>query len=119
MIQCNPPALAETKLHICEEGESTEKTNKMSQYNADPSAAHMRAAAKYLLRYLDGRNHVFQGGDLMPISYADASCASDIDGSKSTTGYVAIIKGGAVSYYGCKQGNLILILSRSRTCRPM
>jgi hypothetical protein len=48
------------------------------------------------------------GGNLKPITYADASDASDLDDSKSMTGYVIMINGGAVSYCACKQGNVSL-----------
>jgi Reverse transcriptase (RNA-dependent DNA polymerase) len=88
--------------------------NKLSQYNTDTSAAHMHAA-KHLLRYL--KRSIDLGitysasagiGDLTPITYADASYASDLDDSKSTTGYVIMLNGGAVSYRACKQGNVSL-----------
>jgi hypothetical protein len=87
--------------------------NKLSQYNTDPSAAHMHAA-KHLLRYLKGSIDLgitysaAIGGDLTPITYADASYASDLDDRKSTTGYVIMLNGGAISYRGCKQGNVSL-----------
>jgi hypothetical protein len=86
--------------------------NKLSQYNADPSAAHMDAA-KNLLRYLKGSidlgiTYSAEIGNLTPITYADASYASDLDDSKSTTGYIIMFNGGAVSYRACKQGNVSL-----------
>jgi hypothetical protein len=91
--------------------------NKLSQYNADPSAAHMHAA-KHLLRYLKGSIDLgitysagiggIEEGDLTPITYADAYYASDLDDNKSMTGYVIMINGGAVSYHACKQGNVSL-----------
>jgi hypothetical protein len=67
-----------------------------------PSVAHMHAA-KPLLRYL--KRSIDLGitysagieGDLTAMTYADASYASALD-SKSTTGYVIMINGGAVSY---------------------
>jgi hypothetical protein len=154
-MDCNPvktPAIAGMKLHICEEGEPTANANlyrqmvgsvmysevytrlgiafvanKLSQYNADPSAAHMDAA-KHLLPYLKGSIDLGItysasagtagiegiGGDLMPIRYADASYASDLNDSKSTTGYVIMLNGGAVFHGACEQGNeCILVLSRS------
>jgi hypothetical protein len=80
-MDCNSvktPAIAGMKLHIRKEGEPTANANlyrqmvgsmmhaavytrpdiafvanKLSQYDADPSAAHMHAA-KHLLRYLKG-----------------------------------------------------------------
>jgi hypothetical protein len=92
--------------------------NKLSQYNADPSAAHMHAAM-HLLRYFKGSIDLgitysagiegIEGiGHLTPITYADASYASDLDDSKSTTGYVIMLNGGPVSHHACKQGNVSL-----------
>jgi hypothetical protein len=126
------PTIAGMKLHIYEEGEPTANANlyrqivesimhaavythldialvanEQSQYNADPAAAHVHAA-KHLLRYLKGfihlgiTNPVGIEGDFMPITYADASYASDLDNSKSMTGYIIMINGGAVSYHACK-----------------
>jgi hypothetical protein len=145
MMDCNSvktPAIAGMKLHICGEGEPTANANlyrqmlgsmmhaavytcpdiafvanELSQYKADPSAAHMHAA-KHLLRYLKGSIDLgitysasvgIEGiGHLTPITYADASYVSDLDDSKSTTGYVIMLNGGAVSYHACKQGNVSL-----------
>jgi hypothetical protein len=125
------PAITGMKLHIHEEGEPTADANlyrqmvgsimhapiytrpdiafvanKLSQYNVDPSAVHMHAA-KHLLRYLKGSinleiTYSAGIGDLTPITYADASYTSDLDDSKSTTGYVIMLNGGAVSYRACK-----------------
>jgi hypothetical protein len=78
-------------------------------------------AAKHLLRYLKwsidlgitysasaGIEGIGGIGHLTPITYTDASYASDLDDSKSTTGYVIMLNGGAVSYHACKQGNVSL-----------
>jgi hypothetical protein len=89
--------------------------DKLSQYNADPSSARMHAA-KHLLRYLKGSidpgitySVGIEGiGHLTPITYADASYASDLDDSKSTTGYTIVLNGGAASYHACKRGNVSL-----------
>jgi hypothetical protein len=90
--------------------------NKLSQYNADPSATHIHAA-KHLLQYLKGSIDLGItysigiegiGGDLTPITYADASYVSDLDDSKSMTGYVIMLNEEVVSYYACKQGNVSL-----------
>ena len=45
------------------------------------------------------------GGDeeLVVKGYVDASFDPDLDDSKSQTGYVYILNGGAVSWCGCKQ----------------
>jgi hypothetical protein len=143
MMDCNSVktlAIAGMKPHIHEEGEPAANANlyrqmvgfmmhaavytrpdiafvanKLSQYNADPSAAHMHTT-KYLLRYLKGSIDLgitysagIEGiGHLTPITYLDASYVSDLDDSKSTTGYVIMLNGGAVSYHACKQGNVSL-----------
>jgi hypothetical protein len=75
--------------------------------------------AKHLLQYLKGSIDLgiiypagIEGiggiGHLTPITYADASYASNLDHSKSTTGYVIMLNEGAVSYHACKQGNVSL-----------
>jgi hypothetical protein len=78
-------------------------------------------AAKHLLRCLKGSIDLGItysasasagiegiGGDLTSITYCDASYASDLHDSKSTTGSVIVLNGGAVSYRACKQGNVSL-----------
>jgi hypothetical protein len=47
-------------------------------------------------------------GHLTSITYADASYTSDLNDSKSTTGYVIMLNGRVVSYHVCKQGNMSL-----------
>jgi Reverse transcriptase (RNA-dependent DNA polymerase) len=155
-MDCNSvktPAIAGMKLHIREEGGPTANANlygqmvgsimhaavytrpdiafvanKVSQYNADPSAAHMHAA-KHLLRYLKGSidlgitysagiEGIERIGHLTPITYADASYASDLDDSKSTMGYVIMFNGGAVSYRACKQGNVSLASAEAEYVAP-
>jgi hypothetical protein len=96
--------------------------NKLSQYNADPSAVHMHAA-KHLLRYLKesidlgitystsastGIEGIEGIGDLIPITYANASYASDLDDSKSITDYIIMLNGEVVCYCTCKQSNVSL-----------
>jgi hypothetical protein len=111
---------------VCTRPDIAFVANKLSQYNADPSVAHMHAA-KCLLRYLKGSINLgitysasasagiegISGDYLMPITYADASYASDLDDSKSTTGYVVMLNGGAVPYRACKQGNVSLSLAEA------
>jgi hypothetical protein len=91
---------------------------KLSQYNRDPSAVYMHAA-KYPLWYLKGSIDLgiaysagIEGiggiGHLTPIMYANAFYVSDLDDSKSTTGYIIMLNGGAVPYCTCKQSNVSL-----------
>jgi len=89
-------------------------TNKLSQYMMDPSKQHM-LAAKHLLRYLNGHTDLCiryksdtHDSDIIPAIYADASYGMDTDDGKSTTGYLATINGGIVSYYSGKQKLLAL-----------
>jgi hypothetical protein len=98
---------------------------KLSQYGADPSAAHMHAA-KHLLQYLKGfidfgiiysvsASAGIEGiRNLTLITYADVSYVSDLDDSKSITGYVIMLNGGAVSYHACKQGNVSLFSTEAK-----
>jgi hypothetical protein len=139
------PMISGMKVHIYGEGEPTENANlycqmvgsvmhaavyicpditfvanKLSQYNVDPSTAYMHAA-KYLLQYLKGSINLRipyseRIEDLTPITYADVSYASNLNHSKFMIGYVIMLRGGAVSYCTCKQGN---VLRRSRICCPV
>ena len=69
-------------------------------YNSDPGMDHM-TAVKNILKYLKRTKDMFlvYGGDeeLIVKGYVDASFDTDLDDSKSQTGYVYMLNGGAVS----------------------
>ena len=76
-----------------------------SRYQSDPGVEHW-TAVKNILRYLNRTKEMFlvYGGDeqLVVKGYVDASFDTDKDDSKSQTGYVYILNGGAVSWRSCK-----------------
>ena len=71
-----------------------------SRYQSDPGVEHW-TAVNNILRYLNRTKEMFlvYGGDeqLVVKGYVDASFDTDPDDSKSQTGYVYILNGGAVS----------------------
>ena len=77
-----------------------------SRYQANPGDGHWKAV-KDILKYLRRTKEMFlvYGGeaDLKVEGYTDSSFQSDVDDSKSVSGYVFIINGGAVSWKSSKQ----------------
>lgn len=78
----------------------------LSRYMANPTDLHMQAA-KRVLRYLKGTVDmgVFykRGGVEGLLAYTDSDYAGDVDDRKSTSGYVFLLGGGAVSWSSRKQ----------------
>jgi len=72
---------------------------RLSRYAAAPTAEHL-AAAKTVLRYIKGSTHLglkyAAPGEL--VGYSDADFAADVDSRRSTTGYVFIYNGAAISW---------------------
>ncbi|GJZ57254.1 retrovirus-related pol polyprotein from transposon TNT 1-94 [Tanacetum coccineum] len=72
----------------------------VSRYMAEPGRQHWEAK-KRILRYIKGTSDValcFRDSDLIVKGYVDSDYACDLDGSKSTTGYVFTLSGGTVSW---------------------
>ena len=70
-----------------------------SRYQLDPGISHW-VAIKNILKYLRRNKDVFLiygDGDLIVNRYRDASFQSDRDDSKSQSGYVFTLNGGAIS----------------------
>jgi hypothetical protein len=78
----------------------------VGRYQSNPGKEHW-TAVKNILKYLKRTKDMFlvYGGDeeLVVKGYVDASFDTDPDDSKSQTGYVYILNGGAVSWCSCKQ----------------
>ena len=76
------------------------------RFQSDPGVEHW-AAVKNILKYLKRTKEMFlvYGGDedLGIKGYVDASFETNPDDSKSQTGYVFILNGGAVSWCSSKQ----------------
>jgi hypothetical protein len=90
--------------------------NKLSAYTANPSLQHV-GAVKRILRYLKGtknlaikysaESHNVQGNTNLFHGYADAAYAN-MDDLKSTSGYVFIVGGGAITWRSKKQTTVAL-----------
>src|SRR5215216_3936093 len=78
----------------------------VGRYQSNPGMDHW-TAVKNMLKYLKRTKDVFlvYGGaeELVVKGYVDASFDIDPDDSKSQTGYMYILNGGAVSWCICKQ----------------
>ena len=78
----------------------------VGRYQSNPGMEHW-TAVKNILKYLKRTKDMFlvYGGDeeLVVKGYVDASFDTDLDDSKSQTGYVYMLNGGAVSWCSCKQ----------------
>ena len=78
----------------------------VGRYQADPGESHW-TAVKNILKYLRRTKDMFlvYGGEdeLVVKSYTDASFQTDRDDSRSQSGFVFILNGGAVSWRSSKQ----------------
>ena len=78
----------------------------VGRYQSNPGVDHW-TAVKNILKYLKRTKDMFlvYGGDkeLVVNGYVDASFDTDPDDSKSQTGYVFLLNGGAVSWCSSKQ----------------
>ncbi|KAG7536804.1 Ribonuclease H-like superfamily [Arabidopsis suecica] len=78
----------------------------ISRFMASPTQLHL-AVAKRVLRYLKGTLDCgvwYKRGAMSDlVAYTDSDYAGDIDDSKSTSGYVFMMSGGAVSWSSRKQ----------------
>lgn len=79
--------------------------NLLCRYNENPGKAHW-VAVKRIIRYLKGTvsqriTYTKSSSDL--IGYCDSDWGSDLDEHKSTTGYVFVSQGGAISWSTRKQ----------------
>jgi hypothetical protein len=91
---------------ICTRPDVSYALSVTSRYQADPGESHW-AAVKTILKYLRRTKDMFlvYGGDdeLSVKGYTDASYLTDLDDSRSQSGYVFIMNGGAVSWKSSKQ----------------
>jgi hypothetical protein len=85
---------------LCTRPDVSNALSLTSRYKSNPGVEHW-TAVKNILKYLNRTNEIFlvYGGDeeLVVKGYADASFDTDPDDSKSQTGYVYVLNGGAVS----------------------
>ena len=99
---------------ICTRPDIAFAVNRLSRYCANPTDAHY-AATKRVLRYLKGTvNHriTYTGtahSTPQLVGYCDADWAQDKDCKRrSTSGYVFVMCGGAVSWQSKKQSTIAL-----------
>lgn len=78
----------------------------ISRFMSSPTQLHL-AVVKRIMRYLKGTLEYgiwYKGGkESELIAYTDSDYAGDIDNSKSTSGYVFLMSGGAVAWSSRKQ----------------
>ncbi len=77
----------------------------LARYMSCPTSVHW-LAAKGVLRYLAGTRDyclIFSGSSLQLVGYCDADYAGDLDSRRSTTGYVFIMNGAAISWQSKRQ----------------
>ena len=78
----------------------------LGRYQSNPGVDHWKAAKK-VMRYLQGTKDYMlmyrRTDELEVIGYSDADFAGCIDSRKSTSGYIFMLAGGAVSWRSAKQ----------------
>jgi hypothetical protein len=87
-------------LSVCTRPDIAQVVGALARYMAGPTEAHWRAALG-VVRYLAGTAEdgvTFEGSEETLVGYCDADYAGDVDTRRSTTGYVFLMYGGAVSW---------------------
>nr|CAN70299.1 hypothetical protein VITISV_001397 [Vitis vinifera] len=78
----------------------------LGQYQSNPGLDHWRVAKK-VMRYLqETKNYKLmyrRTSNLEVVGYLDSDFASCVDSCKSTSGYIFILAGGAISWRSVKQ----------------
>jgi transposase InsO family protein len=95
-------------LSVCTRPDIAQAVGALSKYMAHPTSVHWQAA-KGVLRYLAGTADygiTFKGTDTTVLGYGDADYAGDLDTRRSTTGYVFIMNGGAISWQSKRQATV-------------
>lgn len=84
--------------------------NVLSRYSNNPGKAHW-IAAKRVLRYLKTTKHykiTYKEGSSELEGFCDADWGSDVDDRRSTSGYVFMMQGGAISWNTRRQQTVAL-----------
>ena len=87
-------------LSVCTRPDISQAVGALARYMARPTIVHWQAA-KGVLRYLAGTADygiTFGAPSTGLEAYTDADFAGDIDTRRSTTGYIYILNGGAISW---------------------
>jgi len=81
----------------------------LSRFRGQPTTAHWNGAIR-VLRYLNCTKEMgityTKSGDNELVGYVDADFAGDLDGRKSTTGFIFLLNGSAVSWCSKKQSSV-------------
>lgn len=89
----------------------SQAVNHLSKFNNNPGIQHWNAV-KRIFRYLKGsasaRLGFYRDGNTDMLAYSDSDWASDSDERRSTTGYVVVMQGGAVSWNSRRQQTIAL-----------
>ena len=98
-------------LHLtnCTRPDASFAINVLARYNQDPRTAHLEAGIN-LLRYIMGSSKLALtfGSGQQEMIYHDADYASSLDDRRSTSGYVVLLNGAAVSWASKKQPTVAL-----------
>jgi hypothetical protein len=97
-------------LMTCTRPDLAQSVGALSRFVSDPRARHWEAAVK-VLRYVVGTSDLglqFGGKTRDIVGYCDADYAGDLDSRKSTTAYVWLMHGGAVSWSSVLQPTVAL-----------
>ena len=87
-------------LSVCTRPDISQAVGALARFMSKPTQQHW-TAAKGVLRYLAGTidfGIIFGAGEPGLSAYCDADYAGDISSRRSTTGYVFILNGGAISW---------------------
>ena len=88
-------------LAVCTRPDIAQSVGVLARYSHNPTEDHLRGVL-HVLEYLSGTldyGICFGGGENLVLDgYTDADFAGDVDTRRSTTGYVFLLNGGAVSW---------------------
>jgi ATP-binding cassette subfamily B (MDR/TAP) protein 1 len=85
---------------VCTQPDIAQAVSTMSRFMSNAGRPHWEAV-KWIFRYLWGRTSMklcFGGSEPKLIAYSDSDLARDIDGRKSTSGYLFTHSGGVVTW---------------------
>ena len=95
-------------ISVCTRPDISQAVGVLSKYMQEPTTEHWQAA-KGLLRYVASTREqgILYGSEPnLVIGYCDADYAGDLDTRRSTTGYVFILHGGAITWLSKRQSTV-------------
>ncbi|KAE8714088.1 putative GHMYB10 [Hibiscus syriacus] len=103
---------------ICTRPDIAQAVGVVSRYMANPGKEHWNTV-KMILRYIKETSNIAlccRGSNLLINGYVDSDYVGDLDKSKSTTGYVFKIDGGAVSWVSKLQSVVATSTTEAKYC---